>query len=91
MTPTDLRRLHAVTDNFFFWQGLRWIPLGAALVICSAVWLPALPLSDAVRPWVGLPVLLVALWLSTSVLGAITPGTLAASRWMRRAMRYGAR
>ena len=33
MPAPDLRRLHAVTDNFFFWQGLRWIPMGFALMV----------------------------------------------------------
>ena len=69
MASPDLRRLHAVTDNFFFWQGLRWIPLGVSLMIFSVAMMPGVPLPKELRPWVGVPFLLVAFWLSTSVLG----------------------
>jgi hypothetical protein len=65
----DLRRLHAVTDNFFFWQGLRWIPMGVALMVVSMAMMPAIPLPKDVRPWVGGSFIIVAVWLSTSVLG----------------------
>src|ERR1051325_9946426 len=68
--PTErLRRLHAVTDNFFFWQGLRWVPLGAALIIVSISLSPANPLPRELRPWLGVPFLVVAFWLSGSVIG----------------------
>ena len=30
-----LRRVHDVTANFFFWQGLRWVPMGAALLVVA--------------------------------------------------------
>ena len=30
-----LDRINAVTANFFFWQGLRWVPLGAALLVIA--------------------------------------------------------
>jgi len=30
-----LGRINAVTANFFFWQGLRWVPVGAALLIIA--------------------------------------------------------
>src|SRR5689334_4464918 len=26
-------RINAVTSNFFFWQGLRWVPMGVALLV----------------------------------------------------------
>jgi hypothetical protein len=29
---TDLRLIASVTEHFFFWQGLRWVPLGFALL-----------------------------------------------------------
>jgi hypothetical protein len=70
MTGPDLRRIHAVTDNFFFWQGLRWIPLGIGLVVASLSTNDSIPLPAAVRAGIGLPILLVSLWLSTSVIGA---------------------
>lgn len=28
-------RINAVTANFFFWQGLRWVPLGIALLVVT--------------------------------------------------------
>jgi hypothetical protein len=31
MTDASLRRIHDVTDNFFFRQGLRSIPVGGVL------------------------------------------------------------
>lgn len=69
MTADRLRQIHDVTDNFFFWQGLRWIPMGVALLGCAAVSVPGLPIPAAVREWSVLPLFAVALWLSTSVLG----------------------
>jgi len=30
-----LDRINAVTANFFFWQGLRWVPLGIALLVVA--------------------------------------------------------
>jgi hypothetical protein len=33
--PAALDRINAVTANFFFWQGLRWVPLGVALLVVS--------------------------------------------------------
>jgi hypothetical protein len=69
MSTSNLRRLHAVTDNFFFWQGLRWVPIGVALMVVSIAMMPGVPLAKPIRPWVGVPFMLVAFWLSTSVLG----------------------
>ena len=69
MTTDRLRQIHDVTDNFFFWQGLRWIPMGVALLGCAAVRSPDVPIPGAVREWIALPLFAVALWLSTSVLG----------------------
>ena len=41
-------RTREVTANFFFWQGLRWVPLGAALLLVTWSSLPAFPLP---APW----------------------------------------
>jgi hypothetical protein len=53
----DLRRFRAVTANFFFWQGLRWVPPGAALLLFAWSTLPDFPLAapwrDAI-PWIAL-------------------------------------
>jgi hypothetical protein len=65
----DLRRMRDVTANFFFWQGLRWVPLGAALLIFTWSTLPGFPLAAPWRdamPWI---VLIGGLGLS-SVIGA---------------------
>jgi len=53
LTPRDLERIQAVTANYFFWQGLRWVPMGAALLAVGLYWsgwwrVPA-PLGDAVQ------------------------------------------
>ncbi len=53
LTPRDLERIQAVTANYFFWQGLRWVPMGAALLALGLYWsgwwrVPA-PLEDAVQ------------------------------------------
>jgi hypothetical protein len=69
MTADRLREIHAVTDNFFFWQGLRWIPLGVALLTYSAMRSADLPVARGVPEWIALTLLGIALWLSTSVLG----------------------
>lgn len=62
----DLRRLHAITANYFFWQGLRWVPPGAALVLFVWSTMPSFPLPAAWRdatPWFALTLGLVASWL----------------------------
>ena len=69
MTADRLRQIHDVTDNFFFWQGLRWIPMGVALLGCAAVSVRGLPISQTVREWIAFPLFAAALWVSTSVLG----------------------
>jgi len=69
MTADRLRQIHDVTDNFFFWQGLRWIPMGVGLLGCAAVSLPGLPIPAAIRAWIVFALFAVAVWLSTSVLG----------------------
>jgi hypothetical protein len=69
MTDDRLRRIHDVTDNFFFWQGLRWIPMGAAMLICAAVSSPRLSFPPALRGWIAVVSFAAAIWLSTTVLG----------------------
>jgi hypothetical protein len=62
-----LDRINAITANFFFWQGLRWVPLGAALLVIALALAPG---SLVPRSW-GSPLLLastaVALWTSTLI------------------------
>ena len=69
MTADRLRQIHDVTDNFFFWQGLRWIPMGAAMLAFATVSSPDVPIPAVLRQWIGLPLFAIALWLSTAVLG----------------------
>jgi hypothetical protein len=70
MMTTSLREIRAVTANYFFWQGLRWIPMGVALMFTAATLAPGLAMPAAMRTWVTLPLVAVALWLSTSVAGS---------------------
>src|SRR5574338_899948 len=69
MMNDRLQRIRDVTDNFFFWQGLRWVPLGAAMLGTAAAHSPRVPIPPSVRSWIGLPTFVLALWLSSSVLG----------------------
>src|SRR5690242_18777727 len=69
MTESRLRAIRDVTDNFFFWQGLRWIPVGAAMIACAAVSSPRLAFPPAQRGWIAALSFAAALWLSTTVLG----------------------
>ena len=69
MHDDRLRRIHHVTDNFFFWQGLRWIPMGVALLAFAVASSPRVPVPPTLRAWIALPVFGLAIWLSSSVLG----------------------
>ena len=69
MPVTDLQQVRAVTANYFFWQGLRWVPVGVVLVFIAAGLANEIMLPPAVKNWAVWPLLLFALWLSTSVLG----------------------
>ena len=56
-SETNLRRMRDITANFFFWQGLRWVPLGAALLLVTWSTLPGFPLASPWRdaiPWITL-------------------------------------
>src|SRR5215213_3826303 len=68
MSAANLHEVRAVTANYFFWQGLRWVPLGVVLCVVAAThaghWVPGV-----LRDWGLWPLLVTALWLSTSVLG----------------------
>src|SRR5687768_13544196 len=33
ITPKELERIRNVTSNYFFWQGLRWVPLGFVIAV----------------------------------------------------------
>jgi hypothetical protein len=39
----ELERIQNVTSNYFFWQGLRWVPVGFVVLLCGlrrAPWWP---------------------------------------------------
>src|SRR6478672_3094844 len=42
-----LDRINAVTANFFFWQGLRWVPLGIALLVVAWSYAPGSPVPES--------------------------------------------
>lgn len=69
MAASDLHEVRAVTANYFFWQGLRWIPLGISLALAGVSSVTSTALPPALSRWGNLALLLIALWLSTSVLG----------------------
>ena len=62
-----LAEIRAVTDNYFFWQGLRWVPLGSALLVMSLVLNSVVPLPEAVQDWILIPVLGLALVASNAI------------------------
>ncbi len=33
MNPSELEKIRNVTSNYFFWQGLRWVPLGIVILM----------------------------------------------------------
>jgi hypothetical protein len=57
-------RINALTSNFFFWQGLRWVPLGAALLIIAWSYSSASILPESWQSPLMVVVMAVALWLS---------------------------
>lgn len=69
MATTDLRQIRAVASNYFFWQGLRWIPMGLALIAMSLLLAGWIPVRREWRDWLVWPPLIAALWISGSVLG----------------------
>ena len=47
LSPHAVQRVHDVTANFFFWQGLRWVPMGVALLAVAWGLGPGTPVPDA--------------------------------------------
>jgi hypothetical protein len=45
--PAELERIRSVTANYFFWQGLRWVPLGLVIMIFGLKYTPWWPLAGA--------------------------------------------
>lgn len=64
LSPHAVQRVHDVTANFFFWQGLRWVPMGAALLAVAWGLSPATPVPDAWQAPLLLTSMVVSLGLS---------------------------
>jgi hypothetical protein len=59
----DLEQIQRVTANYFFWQGLRWVPLGFVILLLGVAKLPGQPLSGIwydIVPLVALAAAIVA-------------------------------
>jgi hypothetical protein len=67
MRQPDLDRVHSITDNFFFWQGLRLVPVGAALLVLSATYASWWPIDRRFQGVVLVTVLLVGIVLSGAI------------------------
>jgi len=61
-----LERINAVTSNFFFWQGLRWVPVGAALLIGAWSFSANSPVPDTWQSPLFIGVMIAALALSVA-------------------------
>src|SRR5215213_4418120 len=64
MNDRQLRTIENVTANFFFWQGLRWVPLGAAMLLW--VTLPG-SVAGARRSGIVVVAMIAALWISERI------------------------
>ncbi len=49
LSMDDAERIRGFSANFFFWQGLRWVPFGVALIFWAAALSSWWPFSDAAR------------------------------------------
>jgi len=67
VVTTSPERIQAVTSNFFFWQGLRWVPMGAALLFGAWSFEANGPVPESWRSFLLIAVLTVALVASGAV------------------------
>ena len=63
-TVEKLERINAITSNFFFWQGLRWVPMGAALLFVAWAYRANAPIPETLRVLLILAAMLGAIALS---------------------------
>jgi len=63
-----VRRIHDITANFFFWQGLRWVPLGAALLVVAGSLAPRTIVPEWLQDWLPITAMFAAFAVS-SVIG----------------------
>ena len=62
-SANQAQQMRDFTANFFFWQGLRFVPIGVAILIIAWAWTPYWPFSQAARE-VAVFIVLPALILS---------------------------
>ena len=62
-----LDRINAVTANFFFWQGLRWVPVGIALLVVTWSYGPNSPVPKSWESLLLIATMTVALAASAMV------------------------
>jgi hypothetical protein len=60
----ELSALRQVTANFTSWQGLRWVPVGLALLVVAWAGTPRFPLGERWRGWTWSTAMLAGLALS---------------------------
>jgi hypothetical protein len=60
-------RIRAVTANYFFWQGLRWVPGGLIMVLAGLLWSDWWPFTGWIEDALLIGVLLAALGLSAGI------------------------
>jgi hypothetical protein len=66
-SPAELERIRRVTANYFFWQGLRWVPLGIVIMILGLKYSPWWPLAGAWENIFLLAVLAIVIGISALV------------------------
>lgn len=66
-SPEQLDQIRRVTDNYFFWQGLRFVPMGAALLVVGLRWSPGWALSAGWSDVVMYGALGIAVWASAAI------------------------
>jgi hypothetical protein len=62
-----LERIRAVTANYFFWQGLRWVPGGLILIIAGLLWSDWWPFTGWVEDALLIGALLAAIGISLAI------------------------
>ena len=68
-TMDDAQRMRDFSANFFFWQGLRWVPFGLALILWAAALSEWWPLPEVLREFAPFVAMIGAL-VTTGWIGA---------------------
>jgi hypothetical protein len=67
LSEARLERIRGVTANYFFWQGLRWVPGGFILAIAGLLWSDWWPFAGWVEDVLLIGALLAALGISVAI------------------------